>query len=110
MLATRARGDALVVVASCTLQSHRNGKRPLSIGARPWCDVPAAVSNAQPAFVWRSRERATAVAVSLKEARHARPRRARAVPRWLWSLYAPYKATAPVRGLSTAVQDRAATC
>ena len=83
MLATRARGAALVVVASCTLQSHRNGKRPLSIGARPWCDVPAAVSNAQPAFVWRSRERATALAVYQEEAQHAYLRRACAVPRWL---------------------------
>ena len=81
MLATRARGAALVVVASCMVQGHRNGKRPLSIGARPCYDVSAAISNAQPAFAWRSRKSATALAVSREEARHARLRRAcRAAP------------------------------
>ena len=39
--------------------------------------MPAAASNAQLAFVWRSCECATALAVSPKEPRHARLRRAR---------------------------------
>ena len=45
VLATRARGAALVVVALRTVQSHCNGERPLSLSARPCCDVPAAASN-----------------------------------------------------------------
>ena len=49
----------------------------LSIGARPWCDVSAAVSKAQPAFAWRARERFTALAVYGEEAQHTRVRRAR---------------------------------
>ena len=81
MLATRACGAALVVVASYAALGHRNGKRPLSIGARPWCVVPAAVSKAKPAFAWRLRERAAALAIYQEEAQDARLRRARAVPR-----------------------------
>ena len=79
MLATRARGAALVVVALRTIQGHRNGERPLSFGARPCCDVPAVASHTQPAFEWRARERATALTVYGEEAQHACLRRARAV-------------------------------
>ena len=39
-----AHRATLVVVGRCTMQGHRVGKRPLSSGARPWCDVPAATS------------------------------------------------------------------
>ena len=35
VLATRACGAALIVVASCTAHGRRNSKRPLSIGAKP---------------------------------------------------------------------------
>ena len=45
MLATRARGPALVVVALSSIQGHRTGERLLSSGARPCCDVPAAASK-----------------------------------------------------------------
>ena len=80
MLATRARGAALVVVALHMGQGHRNGERLLSFGARPCCDVLAATPHTQPAFEWRARERATALAVYGEEAQHACLRRARAVP------------------------------
>ena len=36
--------------------------------------------------------------------------RARAVPRWLWSVYNSQKGAAPARGASPSVQDRGATC
>ena len=44
--------------------------RPLSFGARPWCDVPAGAIQNQPAFALSrgTRERATALAVSRVEA------------------------------------------
>ena len=32
-------------------------RKALSIGARPWCDVRAVTSNAQPAFAWHANER-----------------------------------------------------
>ena len=82
-LATRARRAALVVVASCTIQGHRTGERPLSSGAKPCCDMPAVASITQQAFAWRARERAIALAVYQEEAQHACLRCARAVPRWL---------------------------
>ena len=57
MLASRPRRAALVVVGRCTRQGHRTVKRPLSFGVRPWCDVPAAASQNQPAFAWHTRAR-----------------------------------------------------
>ena len=110
MLAKRVRGAGLDVVASYMIQKHCSGGRPLSFGARPCCDVPAAASNTQQTFSWRTRERATALAVSPDEAEHARLRCARAVPRWLYSLCTRRKGTAPARGLSPSAQDRGATC
>ena len=44
-LAARARRSALVVVGLCPLEGHCTSERPLSFGARPCCDVPAAVSR-----------------------------------------------------------------
>ena len=44
-----------------------------------------------------ARLRATALALSWEEAQHARLRRARAAPRWLHSVHALWKATAPAR-------------
>ena len=72
--------------------------------------MPAATSNTQPAFAWRAREHATALAVSRDEAQHARLQRARAMPHWWWSVHTLYKATSPARGLSPSAQVRAATC
>ena len=46
-LALRARHAALVMIGSCHIKGHRADERPLSFSARPWCDVPAAVSNAK---------------------------------------------------------------
>ena len=43
------------MVAPRTRQGHCTGERPLSFGARPWCDVPAAASKNQPAFAWHVR-------------------------------------------------------
>ena len=56
-LAARARHAAMAVVGLCYMQGHRTGERPLSFGARPWCDVPAAASEGQPAFAWHARAR-----------------------------------------------------
>ena len=39
------------------MKGHCTGGRPLSFGARPWCDVRAVTSNAQPAFAWHANER-----------------------------------------------------
>ena len=52
----RARA-ALVAIGLRTMEWHCTGGRPLSYGARPWCDVRAVASNAQPVFVWHTRKR-----------------------------------------------------
>ena len=57
---SRARRAALVVVGPCTRKGHCAGERPLFFGARPWCDVPAAASNAKPAPRVTRRARACA--------------------------------------------------
>ena len=109
-LATRARPAALVVIGPCPTEAHCASETALSFGARPCCDVPAAASNEQPAFACahtRARHRA---ALSQEEAQHARLRRARAAPRWLWSVHALRKATAPARRPSPSVHGRAPTC
>ena len=56
-LAARARRAALVLFGLRTMKGYCTGGRPLSFGARPWCDVRAVASNAQPAFAWHARER-----------------------------------------------------
>ena len=53
----RARRVSLVVVGPCTRQGHCPDNRPTSVGARPWCDIPAAASQNQPAFAWHARAR-----------------------------------------------------
>ena len=52
---------------------------------------------------------ATALAVAGEEAQHARLPRARAAPRWLWSLRALRKGTARARGRPSSVEGRAPT-
>ena len=81
-LAARARRAALVVVGPRPANGAATGKRPLSFGARPWCDVPAAASNSKPAPLGLRRRRAV-LAVSGEEAQHSSLLRVRAVPRWL---------------------------
>ena len=49
-LVAGARLGALVAIGSSTAEEYCTGRRPLSFGARPWCDVPAMASNAQPAL------------------------------------------------------------
>ena len=61
----RARRAALVVVGLGSIEGRRVGGKPLSFGARPWCDVPAAASNAKPAAACeRKRTRACARCLS----------------------------------------------
>ena len=38
------------------VREYRTGGRSLSFGARPWCDVRAVTSNAQPVFSWHARK------------------------------------------------------
>ena len=45
-VAACARLASLVVVGLWRTKGHCVGERPLSFGARPWCDVPASASNA----------------------------------------------------------------
>ena len=56
-LATRARCAALAIIHLCATKGHRTGGSPLSFGARPWRDMPAAGTDAHPAFAWHARER-----------------------------------------------------
>ena len=55
--AERTCRAAVIVVASYSMQEHCTGDRPLSVDARPWCDVPPAASQNHQAFVWHSRAR-----------------------------------------------------
>ena len=48
-LPSRARRAALIVGGTCSNVTHCGGERPLFFIARPWCDVPATASNANPA-------------------------------------------------------------
>ena len=50
----RARRAARVVVAPFSMEGHCTGETSLYFGARPWCDVPAAASEAQPASTWHA--------------------------------------------------------
>ena len=85
------------------------GERPLSFGARPWCDVPAAASKNQPAVAWHARARHCARCLSGGGAARklaARARRAALVV--VGSCLG--RGTAPARGLSPSARGRGATC
>ena len=56
-IAACARRAVLVVVGLCPVKGHCTGGKPLSFGARPWCDVSATASKDQPAFAWHARAR-----------------------------------------------------
>ena len=56
-----------------------------------------------------TREHGTLLTVSREEAQHASLLRARAVPRWLWSVGALGKGSAPTRGPSPSARGRGAT-
>jgi hypothetical protein len=49
-LLLRARCAALFAASTCPLEGHCTDERPLSVGARWWCDVRAPASNAKPAL------------------------------------------------------------
>ena len=85
-LAVCARRAALVVASPCPMEGHRAGERPLSFGARPWCDVLAAASTLRSRLSRGTRD--TALAVSWEKVQHSSLLRARAVPGWLWSAHA----------------------
>ena len=63
-LEAHARRAALVAVGSRTIEGYCTGGTRLTVGARPWCDVRAVDSNAQPEFVWHARERLCAGCLS----------------------------------------------
>ena len=69
---------------SVSTQEHCAGERPVSLGARSWCDVSVASSNAKqaPRVTRRRRACAPAPAVSWEEAQHSSPllRARRAAP------------------------------
>ena len=109
-LAACARRAALVGVGPCPMEAHCASETALSLGARPCSDVPAAASNEQPAFACAHTRKRHARALSREEAQHARLRRARAAPRWLESVHALWKPTAPARRPSPSVHGRAPTC
>ena len=50
--AAQARRDALIVLGPSNVEGYCTGGRPLSFGAKPWCDERAVTSIAQPAFTW----------------------------------------------------------
>ena len=80
-----ARNTVLIVVGPCPVEGHCADERPFSISACPWCDVPAAVSNAKPAPLVTRRTRAPSPAVFGEEAQHSKLRCVRAGPRLLRS-------------------------
>ena len=92
------------------MKGYCSGEKPLSFGGRPWCDMPAAASNSHSRLSRGPRMHATVLAVCGEEAQHARLRRARAVPRGMWSVHALGEDTAPAGSLPRSVQDRGATC
>ena len=109
-LASRARGAALAVIGSCLVERCRTGERARSVGARPWCDVPAAASNFKPAPRVSRGAGASVLAVFREEAQYSSFLHVRAVPRWRWSVLTLPKGTEPARRLSPSAHDRCATC
>ena len=107
-VAARVRRAARVLVVPFTMEGHCTGMRPLSFGARPWCDMPTVASSLHSQLSRGERWRATALAVSREEAQRARLPSARAA--LVCSVHTPYKATAPARGLFSSVQGRGAMC
>ena len=88
--AVRTRHAALVVVDLCAVKERCAGERPLSFGARLWCNVPAAASGAKPApAVTRARTRAQAPALTISggKAQYSSLLCVRAMSRFLrWSV------------------------
>ena len=104
-LATRARRGALVVLEGRFVQGRRAGERHLSIGVWPCCDIQATAFNTKSAPRVLRGTGAPALVVSREEAQHTSLLRVRAVPRCIWSDYAPQKGAAAARGLSPSRHD-----
>ena len=100
----RARAAPRWVWSAYTYQWHCSGESPLSFGAHPWCDMPAAASYAKPAM------RVMVLAVPGNGAQRSSLLRARAVPGWLWSARTLWKGAGPTRGLSPSARARGVTC
>ena len=62
--------SVLVVIGPCPVKGRQSSGSPLSVGARPWCDVPAAPSSAKLAPRVKRHSSAPALAVSEEEAQH----------------------------------------
>ena len=77
-LAARARRAMLVVAIPCPIEGHCTSERALSFGARPCCDVPAAVSRTAGLRVC-THAIATLRSLSLGRRRSTRACRARAL-------------------------------
>ena len=80
---TRARRAGLVVIDLRGTERHCTGGRPLSFGAKSWCDVRAVTSNAQPAFAWHANDCHCAGCISGGRKTNELAARARAVLCWL---------------------------
>ena len=80
---------ALVVVGLRPIRGHHRSERPLSFGSRPWCDVPATASNAEPTVACQASAGPPALVVSEKDAQHTSLLRALATLRRLWVIQAP---------------------
>ena len=78
----------MVVIGLRKMEWYYIGGRPVSFGARPWCDVRVVASNAQPVFVWHASKRHCGGCLSGGGKTYASLPRARAVLRRLWLAYA----------------------
>ena len=105
MLAACARCVASIVIGSRHSKRGCAGKKPLSFGARLWCDVPVTPPNAKT----RSAV-APPLADSGEEAQQANLLCARASPRWLRSGRVPRMGAVPAKGLPPLARYRGATC
>ena len=105
MLAACARCVASVVIGSRHSKRGCAGKKPLSFGARLWCDVPVTPPNAKT----RSAV-APPLADSGEEAQQANLLYARASPRWLRSGRVPRMGAVPAKGLPPLARYCGATC
>ena len=101
-------------VLRCLWSAHALSKdTALTSGLSPSARGRGATYQLRPPRISRcsrsTRKPATALAVSREEAQYASLLRARAVPRWLWSVGALRKEIAPTSGLYSSARGRGAT-
>ena len=112
MLGTCARPTVLVGVGRYLTEAHCVSGTVVSLGARPYSDVPATASKRE-AYLARAqvkKRNPRALSLSEEEAQHARLRRARAPPRWLESDHTLQKHTVPAGRPSSSMHGRAPSC